>query len=109
LLLTKSKPHERVLASVRRRPEVANDPGLADAAPGGPAGPEGAGSSASGPPGTFVVPHTPSYPLIPEPPGTTPITPTPPIAAPEPATWALMLFGLFAVTTMRRHRSMGIT
>jgi hypothetical protein len=117
LLLTKSKPHERVLSSVRtRNPAGADNPGSADAAPGEPFESEGAGTSGSGPSSGLGpidqfagVPFLPaSYPVNSRPPATTPGSPGSPIAAPEPATWALMLFGLFAVTGIRRHRSKGI-
>jgi hypothetical protein len=117
LHLTKAGPHERVLASIRERnPAAANTPVL-ESSPNTAAGPgtimpvtDVSPEAFSRPLNLGPVPFTPiyydtpiGYPGTPgspdSPPGDTPPGgDTPPITAtPEPATWTLMLFGLFAV------------
>lgn len=120
LQLTKSGPHERVLASVRQR-EPADAPVLG-AAPNSAAGPETMPTAADSSPEAFSqpldigrAPFTPvfydtpiGYPGTPGTPSgdTPPGGDTPPTtAAPEPAAWALMAPGLFAVAgTLRRQQ-----
>ena len=105
LLLTKSKPHERVLASMRKRdpkggagPALAGNANAAD--PGGLFTPQSLGAPASGP--YYPVPY--SYYFPPSLPGTrTPTDPPPTVSVPEPATWALMIFGLFFVVASLRQ------
>lgn len=121
LHLTKSGPHERVLASVRERnPAPADTPVLASA-PSTAAGPgtmmpltDAVLEDFSRPLNIGRAPFTPvfyddtppGYPGTSGPPGDTPPGGgTPPItSAPEPAAWTLMVFGLFAVAGMARSR-----
>lgn len=126
LRLTKSGPHERVLASVRERTPPGPITSIFSSGPNTAAGPETIPAGANAIPDAFSqpldigrAPFTPvaysdtpiGYPGSPgdTPPdgsgGTRPGGDSPPTAGlPEPAAWTLMAFGLFAVTGIARQR-----
>lgn len=122
LRLTKSGPHERVLASVRERSPAADTP-ISDSAPSSAAGPETVSPLADASPAAFSrpldigrVPFTPifyddtpiGYPGSPGTPpggGTPPGDDKPPIATLEPSAWTMMGFGLFAVAGAQFRRA----
>ena len=113
--LLSTKPEERVLSTVRDRDPgmlpAADDPVFASALPGAGDPPVGgpAGEDPLIGPAIFSGPY---YPFAgPEGgfiPGTAPLAPPPtgPIlsAVPEPATWAVMILGFFAVGAAMRRR-----
>ncbi|HXS07044.1 MAG TPA: PEPxxWA-CTERM sorting domain-containing protein [Rhizomicrobium sp.] len=133
LLSTKpGGPHERVLSEVRDRdppagdpPELAITPEDLAALPGGAPGAGGAPGDPAGDPlgNNFFAPSIPSGgggpPFLPAsfgapPGGPPPNGPIPPVidppgagAVPEPATWAMLLLGFFAVGVALRRRERG--
>jgi hypothetical protein len=113
LRLTKSGPHERVLASVRERAPQTTETPVSGTSPNTASGPAPAANAVSRPLAVGRAPFAPvfydtpiGYPGTPGGPATPPGGGTPPaIGAPEPAAWTLVAFGWLAVAgSLRRRR-----